>query len=84
MGVVRTTTVEGIRVVTLDGLLHCATGPAVTTPTGYSVWYLNGKRHRDDGPAVIYASGPVQYWIDGKRATARQIEKIKEKEASHG
>ena len=49
----------------LNGSLHRADGPALTTKEGDQHWYLNGRRHRADGPAIISRNGATHHFVDG-------------------
>ena len=51
----------------LEGVLHRAEGPAVTTADGTQEWYFQGKRHRADGPAIVCMDGDEFWYRDGKR-----------------
>lgn len=80
-------------IIRMDGIIHCATGPAVTITRDGSVicrkWYRNGVKHRDNGPAVVsnrkgrykrawYANGAIHRKKLPARIIVRAHEYIKE------
>jgi len=55
-----------------SGILHCETGPCVSSNFGYYEWRINGSLHRVDGPAVIYPDGYKYWYLNGKMYTFKE------------
>src|SRR5579875_2079561 len=66
IGYLSITTFNGDHEKTLDGKLHCETGPAIEKSNGDKYWYINGKLHREDGPAIEKADGSFEWRLNGQ------------------
>lgn len=64
-GIVKVT-LDGVTTITLNGLLHCDTGPAVFNEDhSLEEYWIEGKLHRLDGPAQILPNGESRFFVGG-------------------